>query len=157
MPLSCLPVQIGLHPYRVSKRAALSQALGASILAAFAVSTVATSAQTTVQATQPDSVSAAQPVLITLDEALKRARSSEPTYATALADSKVAGLDKSIARAGLLPSAHYNGQGIYSQPNGLYAEGGEGVITPNPKFVSNDARPREYISQGIVEETLSLG
>ena len=156
-PLSCVPVQIDLHSYLGLKRALLSQILGASLLTAFALSTVAISAQTTVQAAQPDSASAAQPVLITLDEALKRAQSSEPTYATARADSRVAGLDKSIARAGLLPSARYYGQGIYSQPNGLYAEGGEGVTTPNPKFVANDARPREYISQGIAEETLSLG
>src|ERR1700691_1745888 len=109
MPLSCLPVQIGLHPYPGPKRAALFQVLGALLPAAFALSTVATSAQTTVQATQPDSASATQPVLITLDVALKRAQSSEPTYATALADSKVARLDKSIARAGLLPSARYYG------------------------------------------------
>ena len=74
-----------------------------------------------------------------------------------LADSKVAGLDKSIARAGLLPSARYYGQGIYTQPNGLYAEGGEGVTTPNPKFVANDSRPREYISQGIVDENAEPG
>ncbi len=157
MPLSCLPVQIGSHPYPGQKRAALSRVLGTSVLAAFALSTVATSAQTTVQATQSDSASTAQPVPITLEEALKRTQSSEPTYATALADSRVAGIDRSIARAGLLPSVRYYGQGIYSQPNGLYAEGGEGVTTPNPKFVANDARPREYISQGIAEETLSLG
>jgi outer membrane protein TolC len=136
--------------------ATISRALVACLFATVAFSSIATTAQTTVQAVQPDSASAAQPVLITLDEALKRAQSSEPSYATALADSRVAGLDKSIARAGLLPTARYYGQGIYSQPNGLFAEGGEGVTTPNPKFVANDARPREYISQGIVEETLSL-
>lgn len=157
MPLFCHPVLIDLHLHSGLKRALLFLARDASVLAAFAFFTVATKAQTTVQATHPDSASAGQPVLITLPEALKRAQSSEPTYATALADSRVAGLDKSIARAGLLPSARYYGQGIYSQPNGLYAEGGEGVTTPNPKFVANDARPREYISQGIVEETLSMG
>ncbi len=150
-------MQIDLHRHHGLKRVARSLLLGAPVLAAFALSTVATSAQTTVQAAQPDSASAPQPVVITLDEALKRAQSSDTTYATALANRRVAGLDKSIARAGLLPGARYYGQGIYSQPNGLFAEGGEGVTTPNPKFVSNDARPREYISQGIVEETLSLG
>ncbi len=149
-------MQIELEPYSGLRGAALSRVLGASLFAAFALSTVVTSAQTTVQASQPHSASAPQPVLITLDEALKRAQSSEPTYATALADSRVAGLDRGIARAGLLPSARYYGQGIYSQPNRLYAEGGEGVTTPNPRFVANDARPREYISQGMVDETLSL-
>ena len=152
---------IDLHPGSSLKRIFFSSLLGVSTSAAFALiaanGIAQTAAQTTVQAVPPESTSAAQPVLITLDEALKRAQSSEPNFATALADSKVAGLDKSIARAGLLPSARYYGQGIYTQPNGLYAEGGEGVTTPNPKFVANDSRPREYISQGIVEENLSLG
>jgi outer membrane protein TolC len=150
-------VKTDLHFPSGLKRGALTAVLGVSALAVFALSTVTTPAQTTVQAAQPASSSATLPVLITLDEALKRAQSSEPSFATALADSKVAGLDKSIARAGLLPSARYFGQGIYTQPNGLYAESGEGVTTPNPKFVANDSRPREYISQGIVEETVSLG
>lgn len=104
------------------------------------------------QAAQPSA-----PIVITLEEALKRAQLNEPNFASALADAKVAGLDKPIARAGLLPSARYNGQGIYVQPNRLNDTGGEGVTTPDPKFVSADARPREYISQGIVEETLSMG
>jgi outer membrane protein TolC len=157
VPISCVPVQIDSHFCRGLKSATYFRVVGATFLALIAGCSVSISAQNTVQATQPDSASGTQPVLITLEEALKRAQSSDSTYATALADSKVAGLDKSIARAGLLPSARYYGQGIYSQPNGLYAEGGEGVNTPNPRFVSNDARPREYISQGIVEETLSLG
>lgn len=94
---------------------------------------------------------------ITLEEAIRRAEANEPNYAAAVAANRVAGLDKSIARAGLLPSARAFTQGIYTQPNGLYAEGGEGVSTPNPKFVANDARPREYFAQGIVDETLSVG
>jgi outer membrane protein len=98
-----------------------------------------------------------QPVVITLDEAIKRAESSEPAFAAARASSLSAVLDRSIARAGLLPTARLYSQGIYTQPNGIYAEGGEGVVTPDPKFVANDSRPREYIDQGIVDETLSLG
>jgi outer membrane protein TolC len=95
-------------------------------------------------------------MLITLDEAIRRAESSEPAYAAAMGASRSAQLDKSIAEAGLLPTARLYSQGIYTQPNGIYAEGGEGVVTPNPKFVANDSRPREYIDQGIVDETLSL-
>ena len=99
---------------------------------------------------------APQPVSITLEEAIKRAESSEPTFAAARGSSQSAALDRSIARAGLLPNAHALAEGIYTQPNGLYAEGGEGVSTPNPRFVANDARPREYFAQGIVDETLSV-
>lgn len=98
-----------------------------------------------------------QPVSITLDEAIRRAEANEPNFAAAKGASQSAQLDRSIAMAGLLPSARLYSYGIYTQPNGLHAEGGEGVDSPNPKFVANDSRPREYIDQGIVDETLSLG
>jgi outer membrane protein TolC len=156
MPLSCLPVQIGFHPYPGLKRAALSRVLGASFLAALALSTVATSAQTTVQAAQPNAASTAQPVPITLDEALKRAQSSEPTYAMALADSRVAGLDRGIARAGLLPSVTYHNQALYTQPNGLTNQAGQGVSAqPSPIFIANNA-VREYASQAVVNENIGI-
>lgn len=96
-------------------------------------------------------------VAITLQDAIKRAEANEPSFAAAKAASQSAALDRSIARAGLLPTARLYSFGIYTQPNGLTAEGGEGVIGPNPKFVANDSRPREYIDQGIVDETLSVG
>ncbi len=76
--------------------------------------------------------------------------------AAARAASQSAALDRSIARAGLLPNARAFTQGIYTQPNGLYSESDEGVSTPNPKFVANDSRPHEYFAQGIVDETLSV-
>ncbi len=97
-----------------------------------------------------------QPVVITLNEAIKRAEKSEPAFAAARAASQSAALDRSIARAGLLPNARYLSQGIYTQPNGIPADTGEGVVASNPKFVANDSRPREYFAQGIVDETLSL-
>lgn len=96
------------------------------------------------------------PVVITLDDAIRLAQASEPGYASAKATSQSTALDRSIARAALLPSARLYNQDLYTQPNGLKAEGGEGVSTPNPKFVANDSRPREYIAQGIAEENLSV-
>ena len=66
----------------------------------------------------PEASAAGGPV-ITLDEAIRRAQASEPGYAAAVAASKSAGLDKSIAQAGLLPSARFYGQDIYTQPNGI--------------------------------------
>lgn len=98
-----------------------------------------------------------QPIAITLDEAIRRAEASEPSYAAAKAGSQSAALGRSIARASLLPTVRYFGQGIYTQPNGTYADNAEGIPgTPNPKFVANDSRPREYLAQGVVDETLSL-
>ena len=96
------------------------------------------------------------PMVFTLEDVIKRAEDNEPAFAIARAASRSAALDRSIARAGLLPNARVLSQGIYTQPNGISAEGGEGVTSPNPKFVANDSRPREYIDQGIAEETLSF-
>jgi outer membrane protein TolC len=148
-------VQIDLHSDPGQKWAALSR-FGASVLAAFALFTIATSAQSTVQDTQPDSASTAQPVLITLDEALKRAQSNEPTYATVLAESRIAGLDRGIARAGLLPSVTYHNQALYTQPNGLTNQAGQGVSAqPSPIFIANNA-VREYASQAVINENIGI-
>ena len=100
---------------------------------------------------------AGKPVAITLEEAIRRAETSEPAYAAAAAASQSAGLDKSIAVAGLLPSARLYSQDIYTQPNGIYSEGDAGEPSaPLPRFVANDSRPHEYMAQGIVDETLSF-
>ncbi|HVN93996.1 MAG TPA: TolC family protein [Terracidiphilus sp.] len=100
---------------------------------------------------------AGKPVVITLDDAIRLAQASEPAYVAAKAAGQSANLDRSIARAGLLPNARFYGDDIYTQPNGIYSEGDAGQASaPLPKFVSNDSRPREYIAQGIVDETFSL-
>jgi outer membrane protein TolC len=96
-------------------------------------------------------------VVITLDEAIRRAQANEPAYAAAVAASRSAGLDKSISRAGLLFNVRLYSQDIYTQPNGIYTEGDAGEPSaPLPRFVANDSRPREYIAQGAVDETLGL-
>ncbi|HWG21040.1 MAG TPA: TolC family protein [Terracidiphilus sp.] len=99
----------------------------------------------------------AQPVAITLEEALHRAQANEPSYAAALAQSRVAGLDRSIARAGLLPSVDFHNQGLYTQPNGLLNQAGQGVAAqPAPRFIANNA-VREYASQAVVNESVGIG
>ena len=106
VPISCLPVQIELHRYRGLKRCrALAPAGRLSSQPHLLSQRRNSGAELRCRPRNQTLRQPAQPVLITLEEALKRAQSSEPTYATALADSKVAGLDRSIARAGLLPSA----------------------------------------------------
>lgn len=98
------------------------------------------------------------PVSITLAEAIHRAEANEPNYAAAKAQARIAGLDKSIARAALLPTARVLSQDIYVQPNGIYSTGDAGQPSaPMPKFVSADARPWEYIAQGMVDEDINLG
>lgn len=140
-----------------SPRALLSGAVGCVL---FVTAGVATGAQSqndvsTLPAAQGTSTQA--PVEITLAEAIRRAEASEPAFAAAKAAKQSADIDRSIALAGLLPSARLFSQDIYTQPNGIYSEGGAGEANaPLPRFVANDSRPWEYIAQGIVEESLSF-
>src|SRR5947207_2579081 len=96
----------------------------------------------------------AQPVSITLEEAIHRAQANEPTYANALADSRIAALDRSIARAGLLPGVTYHNQYLYTQP--LVNQAGQPASSQTtPRFIANNA-VHEYSSQGVVDETIGV-
>ena len=126
--------------------------VGSILCFLFAAAALAACAQT------PESAApaASQPQVITLDEAIRRAEASDPAYATARANGSTAALDRSIARAALLPNVSYNNQGIYTEPNGAFGpspEGGSG--DPLPRFVANNGI-REYLSQAVVNETLGL-
>jgi outer membrane protein TolC len=107
-------------------------------------------------AQQATATANAAPVVITLDEAIRRAEANEPAFAASVAESQSARLDRSIARAALLPSAIYHNQALYTQPNGLQNQAGQGVgAQPSPRFIANNA-VREYASQGVINETLGL-
>jgi outer membrane protein TolC len=96
-----------------------------------------------------------QPTAVTLQQAIARARENEPSFAAAVANQRVAALDHSIARAGLLPNASYHNQVLYTQPNGSHNGGGPVGSQSAPRFIANNA-VREYASQGLVNETLGL-
>jgi outer membrane protein len=89
---------------------------------------------------------------VTLDQALSLARANEPAFVAAVAASKTAQLDRSIARAALLPSVVYHNQFLYTQPNGQTGSIG---TQPAPRFIANNT-VHEYISQGVVTETIGL-
>jgi outer membrane protein TolC len=97
------------------------------------------------------------PTAISLDEAIARARANESAFATAVAASRNAALDRSIARAALLPSVEYHNQYLYTQP--VVGPSGTGVGSPaissNPRFIANNA-VHEYMSQGQVNETIGV-
>jgi outer membrane protein TolC len=129
------------------------------ILAATSIS--AKAQQPPIAATNP--ASPAQVISISLDEAITRARANEPAFASAYAASRVAALDRSIARAALLPNAVYHNQFLYTQP--ALAATGSGttgalpaatVSSPStPRFIANNA-VHEYTSLGVVNETIGL-
>ena len=99
-------------------------------------------------------------VHITLDEAILRARNNEPAFAAAVAASQISSLDRSIARASLLPNVNYHNQFIYTQPaNGSTGSNNASIDSPSigsaPRFIANNA-VHEYTSQGIISETVGL-
>lgn len=106
--------------------------------------------------TASPTTSSAQPAqIITLDEAIRRAQANEPVFATALADQKVAALDRTIARSALLPTADYHNQALYTQPNGLHNQAGQLGSQPSPIFIANNA-VREYSSLAVINQTAGL-
>lgn len=98
---------------------------------------------------------ATQPVVITLDEAIRRAEKNEPTFANAVAARKTAALDRSIARASLLPSVRYHNQYLFTQSNGTRDISGVAGGPDSFVFIANNAI-HEYASQAVVSETLGL-
>jgi outer membrane protein len=109
---------------------------------------------------------------ITLNEAITRARANEPNFAAALAAQRIAALDRSIARAALLPNVDYHNQYLYTQPvhcpvsNTICADNA-GLTSANasasnpaissgaPRFIANNS-VHEYVSQGAVTETIGI-
>lgn len=101
----------------------------------------------------------AAPVVITLDEAIRRAEKNEAAFANAVAAQKAAVLDRSIARSNLLPNVRYHNQYLFTQSDGTQnasALGGERPgNTAGFVFIANNAI-HEYASQATVTETLGL-
>jgi outer membrane protein TolC len=104
---------------------------------------------------QQAATAAASPAAISLDEAISRARANEPGFAAALAASQVSALDRSIARAALLPGVTYHNQFLYTQPNGAMNQAGSAGSQEAPRFIANNA-VREYASLGVVNETIGV-
>ncbi len=99
-------------------------------------------------------VSAAPNTVISLDKAIRLAEANEPGYAGSVAASQSANLDRSIARAALLPRVDFHAEGIYTQPSHSTTPGT--LANYFPRFIANND-VREYLSQGMVNETFSLG
>ena len=97
-------------------------------------------------AQSPQTQAPSAPIVLSLAEALERARLYSPQFHAALTQLGLAHEDRVQARAALLPGVDYNNAFIYTQGNGI---GG-------PRFIANNA-VHEYISQGAVREAMGLG
>ena len=104
----------------------------------------------------PDQASRTDPVqVVTLQDAITRAEANDPDYASGAASRRTAELDRGISRSALLPVVTYYNQYLYTQPNGLKNQAGQGAGSQNaPRFIANNAI-REYASQALVTETLN--
>ena len=97
---------------------------------------------------------------ITLERALALARANEPGFVAALAARKVAMLDRSIAKAALLPTAVYHNQYLFTESSHAPASARTTSVTQTASatqttqaFIANNS-VHEYVSQGSVTETL---
>ena len=99
---------------------------------------------------------ASQSETLTLDQAIARAMLNEPAFAAALAERKALALERTNARAALLPTATYHNGVIYTESNGVPTSRiGQTADAPAPIFIANNA-VREYFSQGVFNETLGV-
>jgi outer membrane protein TolC len=95
------------------------------------------------------------PLILTLQDALTRAKTNDPQFRAALTELGLAHQDTVQSRAGLLPNVSYNMQFIYTQGNGAPTT----TTPPTPpvaRFVANNSL-HEYIAQGNVHQALSPG
>lgn len=86
------------------------------------------------------------PVILTLQDALSRAKTINPQFQAAQTDLGLAQQDRVQARAGLLPNVNYTTQFLYTEGNGFPGVG---------KFVANNG-VHEYVAQGNVRQNISL-
>ena len=101
---------------------------------------------------------------LTLDQVIGRAEANEPAFATAAAERRATSLERKDARAGLLPSATFHNNFLFTESNHTHTTldtvGGQfvsqgGVQQSLPVFIANNS-VHEYYSQGVVNETVGL-
>lgn len=134
---------------RVRTLAVLTCALGSLIYSAPPLR-----AQITAQTLASPPTSA--PVVVSLDEAIRRAQQNQPALASAVGNARTAAIDRYLAKAALLPSAAFDNSMLYTQPNGQFIASGQGGgKEPAPIFIANNAI-HEYSSQAAITETIGL-
>jgi len=85
------------------------------------------------------------PIVITLQDAITRAKTNSPEFHAALTEEGIAQQEKVLARSLLLPSVNYNQQFIYTQP----------VSDNAPRFIANNG-VHEYFAQGNAHQELNV-
>jgi outer membrane protein TolC len=92
---------------------------------------------------------------LTVEEAIRLAQSNEPGFAAAAAESRAAALERTDAKAGLLPSVVYHNQYLFTESNRARSGTTQGTAQSLPVFIANNA-VHEYVSQVSATETIGL-
>ena len=103
----------------------------------------AAEAQVPVPAQTSTTQSRSAPVVLTLADALARAKGNSPQFQAAVTGLGLAREDRYQARAALLPGVDYNNSFIYTQGNG----------TATGRYIGNNG-VHEYISLGVAHEAI---
>jgi len=119
--------------------------LGAVILSASIFGSAQTSNIVTAQ--DQDKLQSNAPLILTLRDALDRAKKINPEYRAAQTEYGSAKEDRVQSRAALLPNVNYNASFIYTEGGGIPGVG---------RFIANNG-VHEYVSQGNVHQNFSLG
>ncbi len=83
------------------------------------------------------------PVVISLADALSRAKTNSPQFQAAITELGLAREDRFQARSAILPGVDYNNSFIYTQGNG----------TASGRYIASNG-VHEYISQGVAHEAI---
>jgi len=111
------------------------------------------SGQVLTPAATADADSRQAPLVLTLQDALARAKANDPQFRAALTELGLAHQDVVQSRAGLLPNASYNMQFVYTQGNGVSKSP---APAPAGRYIANNG-VHEYLAQGNVHQALSPG
>jgi len=105
------------------------------------------------QTSSSQTASTQAPLTLTLQDALKQARSNSVQFLSAQTDRAIAHEDKVQARAALLPQVNYHNQFLYTEGRGVAVQTANdtGLPAPTQRFIGNNA-VHEYVSQGVVEQ-----
>jgi outer membrane protein TolC len=104
------------------------------------------SGQVSIPAATADTNATQAPLVLTLQDAVARAKVNDPQFRAALTELGLAHEDSVQSRAQLLPNVNYNMQFIYTQGNG----------SQPGRFTANNG-VHEYIAQGNVHQAFSPG
>ena len=93
---------------------------------------------------------------LTLEDAIQLAQANEPAFAAAVAESRATALERTDAKAALLPSVTFHNQYLFTESNHTQATTNRGTASQSlPAFIANNA-VHEYTNQAAVTETIGL-